>query len=145
MFKVKALRVKVISRSFCTAHMLHRGVAASAASRRPLRGAVSVDHYKMASLPESRVESDHGYQVFKKNFVTLVEEIQPEPDLCDGLLSASIINEEEYQFATDEKKKEKHRTRKLLFKTLQSIRSKYQHFEAFCALLHKSELAVHRK
>lgn len=97
---------------------------------------------KMAS---SLYTSDQAYQVLKANFLKLVDEIQPEVRLCDGLWSAGIISDEDYEFSCDESKKTKQRSRKLLFSTFQSVKSNYKHFETMCTLLQESELVNHHK
>lgn len=95
---------------------------------------------KMASSPP-----DQASQVFRTHLASLIKEIQLEPYLCDELYSASIIGEDEYIAATDDKHKEKDKfTRPLLFKTLKSIRSNDKNFEVFCDLLEKSEIEVNR-
>ena len=95
-------------------------------------------------MAAERPSSEQASQILRVNIAKLINELQPE-DICDGLLAAGIVDNDQYKFSTDEKKNPKSRVRKLLFPTLQSVNSKYEHFETFCTILEEGDSSVANK
>lgn len=79
-----------------------------------------------------------AFEVLKGKFSKLVEKIPPE-EICDHLLSASLISIDEHEVSFDERESRKKRTRRLILKVLQAVQENFKVFELFCHALEQSE------